>query len=126
MFDRLFVEWAERAGYAVDVISQHDLHHNPDIISHYPCVALVGHDEYWSWEMRDAIEAYTGNGGNVARFGANFLWQVRFEDDGKTQVCYKLPENDPFFETEQQKLVTTIWDVPPVNRQALIRLDCLA
>ena len=116
MFDRLFVKWAEQEGYAIDVISQHDLHTYPDILDHYSCVVLVGHDEYWSWEMRDAIEDYTKNGGNVARFGANFIWQVRFEDDGKTQICYKLPETDPFFGTEQQHLVTTIWDVVPVNR----------
>lgn len=45
--------------------------------------------EYWSWEMRDAVDTFTAAGGMVARLAGNFFWQVRFEDDGATQVCYK-------------------------------------
>jgi hypothetical protein len=122
LYERLFVEWAEHNGFDVDVITQHDLHFQPEIIEAYPCVALVGHDEYWSWEMRDAIDTYTEKGGNVARFGANFLWQVRLEDEGHTQVCYKIPDTDPLHGTDQQHLVTTIWDVSPVNRPAAATL----
>ena len=31
----------------------------------------VGHDEYWSWEMRDAVEGFVAAGGNVAFFSGN-------------------------------------------------------
>lgn len=116
LYERLFVEWAEKNGYAVDVITQHDLHFEPEILQQYPCVALVGHDEYWSWEMRDSLESYIDAGGHVARFGSNYVWQVRFEDDGDTQVCYKIPDADPLFETDQQHLLTTAWECPLVNR----------
>lgn len=116
LYERLFVEWAEKNGYAVDVITQHDLHFEPEILQQYPCVALVGHDEYWSWEMRDSLESYIDAGGHVARFGSNYVWQVRFEDNGDTQVCYKIPDADPLFETDQQHLLTTAWECPLVNR----------
>ena len=39
--------------------------------------SCVGHDEYWTWEMRDAIDEYVERGGRVARFAGNFMWQTR-------------------------------------------------
>lgn len=116
MYDRLFLCWAEANGYSVDVMTQHDLHYRPEILEHYPCVVTVGHDEYWSWEMRDAIETYVDQGGHIARFGANFFFQMRFEDEGATQVCYKIPKLDPYFNTEQQHLISTAWESLLVNR----------
>jgi hypothetical protein len=62
------------------------LHFNPEILHGYDCVVRVGHDEYWTWEMRDAIDEYVERGGRVARFAGNFMWQTRFEPGGKRQV----------------------------------------
>lgn len=118
MFDGLFVKWAEKNGYSVDVITQHDLHYRPELLQHYPCVALVGHDEYWSVQMRDAVEDYLRGGGNVARFAANFAYQIRFEDEGDTQVCYKEHDTDPVYGTDQQHLLTSVWESPELNRPA--------
>ena len=39
--------------------------------------------------MRDAVDAYVDQGGHVARFAGNFMWQTRLEDEGQRQVCYK-------------------------------------
>jgi hypothetical protein len=45
--------------------------------------------------MRDTIEAFVGNGGNVAFFSGNVCWwQVRFEDNNRTMICYKDKEKD--------------------------------
>lgn len=42
----------------------------------------VGHDEYWSAAMRDNLEKYIADGGNVAFFSGNTCcWQVRSEDN---------------------------------------------
>ena len=54
----------------------------PSIISAYRCLVMVGHDEYWSWQMRDAIDAYVDQGGRIARFAGNFMWQIRLEQEG--------------------------------------------
>ena len=88
-YDSHFFRWAERTGYAVDLASQHDLHFSPEILAGYDCVVFVGHDEYWTWEMRDAVDALCERGGHAARFAGNFMWQTRLEDEGRRQVCYK-------------------------------------
>ncbi|MBL6458267.1 hypothetical protein JMJ55_23290 [Belnapia sp. T6] len=111
-YDRHFAVWAEREGYAVDRITQADLHRFPEILDDYACVVVVGHDEYWTREMRLAIEAFVERGGRFARFGANFTWQVRLEADGLRQVCYKsnAPESDPIRETGDTARLTTAWE----------------
>ena len=113
-YERPFVCWAEQNGYGFDYVSQHDLQFRPDCLDGYACALIVGHDEYWSWEMRDTIEAYTRKGGRVARFGANYIWQVRVEDGGRSQVCYKsMP--DPISATSPTR-TTVAWDAKIVNR----------
>ncbi|WP_400157538.1 N,N-dimethylformamidase beta subunit family domain-containing protein [Agrobacterium sp. P15N1-A] len=114
-YERPFVVWAESQGYALEYLTQHDLHEDPGCLDSYACVTFVGHDEYWTWEMRDTVERYVKNGGNVARFGGNFIWQVRLEEGGTRQVCYKLPELDPLYEINPSR-TTTAWDAPCVSR----------
>jgi hypothetical protein len=117
-FERHFVLWAEREGYALDIISQTDLHYRPELLEGYSCVALIGHDEYWSWEMRDAIDRYVERGGHVARFAGNFMWQIRLEDEGQRQVCYKYMarEEDPLMQAGPRHLVTESWEAPEIGR----------
>ena len=88
-FERHFAQWAEQQGFTLDYATQLDLHYRPELLDAYACVITVGHDEYWSREMRLAIDHYVEQGGHFARFGGNFCWQIRLEDEGKTQVCYK-------------------------------------
>jgi hypothetical protein len=116
-FDRHFVQWAEREGYAFDMITQTDLHYRPEILDDYPCLVVVGHDEYWSFEMRTAVERYVEKGGRFARFGGNFLWQIRLEENGQRQVCYKhrASAEDPVRDTKDAKKLTTSWEDPKVN-----------
>ena len=60
------------------------------LVSFKGVMVFVGHDEYWSWEMRDAVDAYIDSGGHCARFAGNFFWQIRLEGSaGDVQVCYK-------------------------------------
>lgn len=117
-FERHFAVWAEKNGYPLEYATQHDLQYRPELLKHYKCVVIVGHDEYWTADMRDTIDAYVDRGGNVARFGANFIWQVRLEDDGQTQVCYKYHarEFDPLMGTQEQHMLATAWESPLVDR----------
>lgn len=116
-FERLFAHWAEREGIALDFASQHDLHFTPELLQAYACIILVGHDEYWTREMREAVDAYVENGGHIARFAGNFAWQVRLEAQGAVQVCYNrlAHSHDPLMGTEHQHLVTTCWEDPLLN-----------
>jgi hypothetical protein len=110
-YERPFVVWAEGEGYELEYLTQHDIHFEPDALAAYDAVVIVGHDEYWSWEMRDAVDAFVDAGGHLARFGGNFLWQVRLSEDGAQQTNYKLPSLDPYHgDPERGHLVTTAWE----------------
>ncbi|MBI1383498.1 MAG: hypothetical protein GC150_01110 [Rhizobiales bacterium] len=118
-YDRHFARWAEAAGYDIDVCALHDLGADPGILSRYRLAVFVGHDEYWSKEMRDAVDAFIEAGGRAARFAGNFLWQTRIEDGGTTQVCYKYRarEEDPLYrDPATRTLTTTAWEAIEVGR----------
>lgn len=104
-----FVAWAERAGYKIDYAANSDLEFHPEILNGYRLVLSVGHDEYWSYPMRDHLEAYVADGGNVAFFSGNTMWwQVRLENAGRTIVCYKDYRQDPFYPSGNQRLLSTL------------------
>ena len=117
-YDRHLLQWAERAGFAVDLASQHELHFTPEILAGYACIVFVGHDEYWTWEMRDAVDDYVERGGHVARFAGNFMWQTRLERGGKAQVCYKYRARaeDPVYRTADPSRTTGSWEARETGR----------
>lgn len=114
-YERPFLVWAEEQGYKVHHLTQHDLHHEADCLDGYKLAAIVGHDEYWTWEMRDVMDAFIDHGGRLARFAGNYAWQVRFEQDGELQICYKDATRDPLFGQNNQR-VSTLWDWGPIQR----------
>ncbi|WFU51669.1 N,N-dimethylformamidase beta subunit family domain-containing protein [Sinorhizobium terangae] len=116
-YDGHFFRFAERAGYGIDLASQHELHFSPEILLDYDCVVFTGHDEYWTWEMRDAVDAYVDQGGHVARFAGNFASQVRLEDEGRYQVSYwGCPEDDPVLRSDDVRRAALEWETPEVAR----------
>lgn len=117
-YDRHFFRFAERAGYAADLCSQHELHFTPEILLDYDCAVFVGHDEYWTWEMRDAVDAFVEQGGRAARFAGNFMWQTRLEDQGRKQVCYKYRARaeDPVYRGGDVTRATNSWEAPEIGR----------
>lgn len=119
-YDSLFFRWAERAGYQVDLASQHELHFDPEILDGYDCAVFVGHDEYWTWEMRDAVDDYVERGGHAARFAGNFMWQTRLEDGGKRQVCYKYRARaeDPVYRSVDPSRTSGCWEAAETGRPA--------
>ena len=83
-------QWAEANGYALDYCVNSDLEFHPELLKHYKLVLSVGHDEYWSAPMRDNLEKFIGDGGNVAFFSGNTCcWQVRSEENGRALACWK-------------------------------------
>ena len=116
-YERHFVRWLEAKGYVVDIYTQDDLHFSPSFLDSYRCVTIVGHDEYWTREMRTAVEQYVEKGGRVARFGGNFMWQIRLEDEGQRQICYKYEarQKDPVAGTSAASKMTGAWEDPLIN-----------
>jgi hypothetical protein len=51
-------------------------------------VLSVGHDEYWSPQMKANLSAYVSQGGNIAFFGANTCWwRINYDDDLTGFAC---------------------------------------
>lgn len=117
-WERFFVAWAERNGFRFDYALSSDLETIPGLLDPYKMYVSVGHDEYWSEAMRDAVEGFVARGGNAAFFSGNTaFWQIRYEDNATAQVAYKLePERDPLFGTERERNVSTMWSDPLAQR----------
>lgn len=106
------LRWLAPAGYNVDYCSNLDLH--APIDPSYRLLVINGHDEYWSWEMRDVAETFARHGGNIAIFAANTCyWQARFEDSLRTMVCYRDAVADPIQDRSRK---TVEWSSAVVNR----------
>ena len=120
-FERPFALWCEAQGIPLDYVTQHDLHSEPDLLDAYPRALIVGHDEYWTREMRDHLEGWIDRGGQLARFAGNFFWQTRLSDDRLTQIChkYRADSEDPLAQTDR---ITSYWDHPRIGRPAVATL----
>jgi len=110
-WERRFVVWAERAGYRLDYATSTDL--SPALLAPYRLYLSVGHDEYWSAPMRDAVEGFVAAGGNAAFLSGNTCyWQIRQE--GTRTVCFKHRfRDDPLYGSP---LTTTMWADPQLSR----------
>jgi hypothetical protein len=107
-----FVRWVESNGFAVDYCTNVDLHANPNLLVGRTLFVSLGHDEYWTKEMRDRLETFIAGGGNVAFLGANVCWwQARLE--ARTLVCYRDAQQDPVGDRSR---VTVRWRDAPLNR----------
>lgn len=73
-WDIPFITWLEKNGYQVDYCTDLDLHEERDLLTPYNLLLSVGHDEYWSEQMRARVEAFIRQGGNVAFFSGNTCW----------------------------------------------------
>jgi len=114
-FERPFALWCEAQGIALDYYTQHDLHADPAVLNGHARAVIVGHDEYWTREMRDHLDGWLDRGGQLARFGGNFFWQTRLSADLTTQTCYKTraEAEDPMGATDR---LTSYWDHPQAGR----------
>jgi len=135
--------WMEHEGYDVtyttdvDTDAASDLENGPLRPGHHKVFLSVGHDEYWSWKMRDNIEKARNRPTqplNIGWFGGNNVhWQIRFENSSspnssppdvpkRTMVAYKhlATSERPFIRdpnfvpltqggSENNYLTTTLW-----------------
>jgi hypothetical protein len=117
-WERRFVAWAEREGFELDVAASQDLELRPDVLDGHALFVCVGHDEYWSWAMRDTLDRFLDAGGNAAILSGNTcFWQVRFEDDARAMTCFKYrADEDPVVGTVDERLITGPWSDRRIGR----------
>lgn len=108
-FDMVVTQRAERLGLPLAWLTSYDLE-TPDILTDALGVVSLGHDEYVSVPMRDALESARDAGTNLAFLGGNAVyWRIRFADDGQTVISYKDAALDPV----QGPTTTTLWRRDP-------------
>ena len=100
-----FVYWLEAQGYDVSYCTSLDTHASgkpnaQNLLLGHKVFLSVGHDEYWSQEIHDAVLVARDAGVNLGFFSSNTsYWRVRFEPDPATgkpdrvMCCYKTTES---------------------------------
>lgn len=114
------IRWMEQQSYDVSYMSSVDMNNaGLDLLTHRAIIDL-GHDEYWSLQMRNNYDLARDAGLGVAFLGGNdAYWQIRYEADSqgtpdRTIVCYKLPFTDPFY-GQNNALLTITWRDPLIG-----------
>ncbi len=106
--EQKFIFHLEQMGYDVTYSTDVDTHANPARLLTVRGFLAVGHGEYWSREMYDAMQVARDHGTHLAFFSGNTgYWQIRFEPSttgvpNRTIVCYKAqpdPNPDPAYRT---------------------------
>ncbi|HEY4389570.1 MAG TPA: N,N-dimethylformamidase beta subunit family domain-containing protein [Ktedonobacteraceae bacterium] len=127
IFEADAIHWLERNGYDLSYLSSIDLQTNAAQLLKHKAYISLGHDEYWSKEMRDGVESARDHGVGLAFLEADdAYWQVRFEPSttgsaNATMVCYKVStfnhdlSRDPLYGHDNAR-VTSQWRDPVVNR----------
>jgi chitodextrinase len=131
-FEIQFVHWIEKNGYDVTYITDLETHLNGAAwLTRYRGFLSVGHDEYWSRPMYDAVVGARDLGVNVGFFGADAVyWHIRFESSStnvpnRVIVCYRYENLDPVTDPSMK---TVLWRDPPLNRpeQTLIGVQYIS
>jgi PKD repeat protein len=87
------VAWLEREGYEIDYTDSVSVDQNPGQLLNHKTLVISGHDEYWSENEMKGYKAAREAGVNIASFSGNTAyWKVRYENGGRTLVCYKAVE----------------------------------
>lgn len=114
------LRFLEREGYDVSYVTNLDVHENGSSLLAHKAFLSVGHDEYWSYQMKSAVQTAKDSGVHLGFFSANEVyWQIRLESSStgqanRTMVAYKeaAQSSDPYAidtNTANDKFITTRW-----------------
>jgi hypothetical protein len=114
------ISLVESLGLDVTYWTDVDLHERAAQLPRHRALLTLGHDEYWSREMRTGAEQARDQGLNIAFFGANAVFRkIRFEAShlgpDRQEVDYKSAREDPMSGVNK-KDVTVDWRLPPVSQ----------
>jgi hypothetical protein len=119
-FELPFVLFAERSGHPLGYATDVDLHADPHLLDGARAVVTLGHDEYWSADMRNNVVRARDHAVNLAFLGGNEIYRhMRFEPsplgENRVEVDYKNFGEDPM-STIDPKDTTQEWRSPPNPR----------
>lgn len=109
------LRFLESQGYDVTYTTNVETHTQGEMLALHKAFLSVGHDEYWTWEMRNQVENARNHGVNLGFFGSNAsYWQIRYQpspitnEANRTIVCYKDQAADPASHSKSTTYLTTV------------------
>jgi len=113
------ISFIEQQGFDVAYITNIDLHREPALAASRHALVSPGHDEYYSWPMREGLVQALDGGTNIAFFGANAVYRnIRLEPGAggaadRREVNYRV--RDPGA-GDDPHLVTVNWRELPLRK----------
>jgi len=115
-FDEEATVLAEHTGVPLAYETDVDVDQHPGLLDGARAVISLGHDEYYSLAMRNALMTARNAGTNLAFLGANTIYRhIRFADGDRVIICYKVASLDPLSGQDDAD-TTQQWRDPPDPR----------
>lgn len=120
VFDEPAIALAEHTGVALAYETDVDLDRHPGLLAGARAVISLGHDEYYSAAMRQALLRARDAGTNLAFLGANAMYRhIRLAASplgpDRVEICYKNAGLDPMYRVRKSQ-TTQNWRDPPDPR----------
>jgi putative cell wall-binding protein len=88
--ERHILSWLEKYRYPYSILTDMDVHQQPNRLKEFDAVIVSTHSEYWTTSMYNALKAYLNNGGNVLYLSGNGIYwrsaikgqQIEVKKDG--------------------------------------------
>ncbi|HEX2896816.1 MAG TPA: N,N-dimethylformamidase beta subunit family domain-containing protein, partial [candidate division Zixibacteria bacterium] len=80
--EHLIIKFLKSHDVAYEQLSDRDLHEaaSNGLLDNYDIIILSGHNEYWSAEMKEALEAFLDRGGKLINLSGNTMfWRIAFD-----------------------------------------------
>ena len=81
------LSWLQKEGYQPDVYTDIDFH-NHGVPAGYHKLIVGTHPEYWTYRMRDQLDAFLGRGGSLLYLGGNGLFETAAYIPGQTGMTF--------------------------------------
>jgi hypothetical protein len=100
-----------------------DLHERGELALNHRAVVIPGHDEYYTVEMRQHLEAARDAGVNLGFFGANNIFRrIRLEPSAngpyRQEVNYREASRDPLNGIDPARVTTSFREAPAANPES--------
>jgi hypothetical protein len=107
----------EQSGLDVSYTTDVDVHLRPELLLQHKAYIAPTHDEYWTVEMRDGVEAARDRGVNLLFMGANTAYRrIRLEPSplgaARQEVNYRVAKQDPLYGKDDEHVTTSFREEP--------------
>lgn len=119
-----FDYFVERLGLDVSYWTGLDLHARGELAKNHRGIVIPGHDEYYTVQMRENLEAARDAGVNIGFFGANNVYRrIRLSDaaSGPMRLLTNYRStSDPYYGKNDKEVTTSFREPPAANPESTL------